>query len=336
MAKNIFHTSMIIILLISGTSLAQSKPNESSSPTRRFNTWTPFIDYGVHIPAPGLSSYAADPNSSVNSEEALYATYSFSNEGTIYNVEFYYRALYNRVRVRVLVEDRELHGLYNRFYHIDPVRSDSVFVTRRQEGIHMNCLNSGGLFLTESSLDTDVMYDAIETYIHKNIPENLNPRIVLYPPPGLLKKTCVAGSSELYLIDENGLVAPLTIENLQKAYFREKIVAQSSEDYERIGLSMIKTENWSFHGDIKVISDTNEIYKNWPEILESENYDDIKPPWLYRDNSTKTDYWNCYIHKRQAMLIKITPVRYRFGFQNGQIISAEKIISDRELRFGSN
>ena len=145
-----------VIMLISSTTLGQSESTDLS--LTREPTFTPstYIDTGGWLAAPGLSSVLTEPNEISDTEEAMFATYSFSDASVTYNIEFYYRRLYNRLRARVLVGDRELRGLFNRFYGVDANRRTDLSVYGRN-GVPEVRFNFGRFSLGESHLDTDTI-----------------------------------------------------------------------------------------------------------------------------------------------------------------------------------
>jgi len=294
MEKCRFILSIIaIIMLISSVGLTQSEPNESHIPERQLFERPVFLDFGVwlHIPVvdPNLSSVLTEPNESSVSEEALFATYSFSDAGTTYNVELYYRELYHRLRARVLVGDRELRGLFNRFYDIDP-RLSMIWVVRGKEGSLALSFNFGGFSLKESSLNTDAIYDALENFIAKSSPQTRKSGIMVYRPPGMLERTCKAWALRgCYLINEEGQVEPFTLENLLIAYCREGIRVGKPDDFERIGRSIVKPYSEVLGVRSNIISDVNEIRKYSSNLPSSENEHKVRPPWFYRDSQSQTD-----------------------------------------------
>ena len=329
MEKCRFILSIAIIMLISSVVLTQREPNESHIPEKRSFERSVFIDFciGLRFPGvdPNLSSVLTELNKSSISEEALFATYSFSDADTTYNVELYYRELYHRLRARVLVGDRELRGLFNRFYDIDS-RESMIFVLRSKDGSLALSFNFGGFSLKESSLNTDAIYDALEDFIAKSSPQTRNPGIRVYGPTGMLKKTCEARAlRDCYLINEEGQVEPFTLENLLIAYCREGIKVGKPDDFERIGRSIVKPYSEVLGVTMNIILDVNEIRKYSSNLLISENEHKVRPPWSYRDSQSQTDYWICYAFERYKMGPGML-VCYKLGFQNGLLRSGERII----------
>ena len=256
----------------------------------------------------------------------MFATYSFSHAGVTYNIEFYYRELYQRLRARVLVGDRELHGLFNRFYGVDPTGRYMLSVHERDKGKPEVSFNFGFLPLQESLLDTDAIYEAVEGFAGKTLPGVPIPWIRVYPPPGMLKKTCGVLMERFHLlVNEKGQIGPFTLENLLIAYCQEEIKAKEHEDFERIGRSIVNALGESMGLNYTVIADVNEVGRYGPKLLDSINAAEIKPPSLYRDSDSQTDYWNCYACGRYGMGPAIL-TRYRFGFKNGLLHSGERSV----------
>lgn len=313
-----------IIVIITSTTLGQSESTDSS--LTREPTFTPstYIDTGAWLAIPDLSSVLTDPNEISSSEEAMFATYSFSHTGTTYNVELYYRELYNRVRARVLVGDQELCGLFNRFYGVDARRRKMLSVSGR-DGILKVSLNFGWLSLIESELNTDAIYNAVETFAGKSFPQTHSLWIQVSPPPGMLKKTCIARLGALYLVNEQGQIGPLTLKNLLNAYCQEEIRAKQPDDFERIGYSLVEVHSKSLGFINTVVSDVNDIRKYSRQLLESVNTDEIKAPAHHRDDESRIDYWTCYACARYKMGPAIL-VRYKFGFQDGLLCSGERAL----------
>jgi hypothetical protein len=309
-------------MLISSTTLGQSESTDSS--LTREPTFTPstYIDTGGWLAAPGLSSILTDPNEISGAEEAMFATYSFSHTGTTYNVELYYRELYNRLRARVLVGDRELRGLFNRFYGVDANRRTDLSVYGRNEVPEVR-FNFGGFSLGESHLDTDAIYDTLEALAGKS--ELSGALIDLFKPPGMLKKTCRARLGGLYLVNEQGQIGPLTLKNLLIAYCQEEIRAEQPEDFERIGYSLVEVHGKSLGLTNTVVSDVNDIRKYSRRLLESVDTVEIEAPAHHRDNESQIDYWTCYACARYKMGPAIL-VRYKFGFQDGLLCSGERAL----------
>jgi hypothetical protein len=314
-----------IIVLFSITSLSQSEPNESPITRRPIFTASRYTAIGAWMPAPGITSFLTEQNEASISEEALFATYSFSHAGTTYNLEFYYRELYSRLRVRVLVGDRELKGLFSRFYTVDRTRQLMLSIHGWADGNPAVGFNFGGFLITESSLNTDAIYDAVEAFVGRSFPQTRNPWIRIERPPGLLRKTCEARVSGHYLVNEEGQVVPFTLENLLIAYCREGIKAERPEDFDRIGRSLVKAHSKALGVGINVISDINEIPRYSSKLLDSEKATEIRPPWSYRDSDSQTEYWACYTFERYGMGPLILAC-YKFGFEDGLVSSGERII----------
>jgi len=335
MERRRFLLSIAIVVFISCVSLTRSEPNELPSSGRQLFEPPIFIDFGGWLPAPGvdpsLSSVLTEPNESSVSEEALFATYSFSDAGTTYNVEFYYRELYHRLRARVLIGDRELRGLFNRFYDVDPTRRSMLSVMRGNDGSPVLSFNFGGFSLKESSLNTDAIYGALEDFIAKSSPQTRYIGIHVYRPPGLLKRTCKARIFARtyppdYLVNEEGQIDQLTLENLRVAYYREGIRALNTQDFERIGWSLVVTED-PRPQQLKVISDVNDIPEYRSHPLDSDSEGEIRAPWFYKDAESQTEYWICYTYNQLGGIV----ARYKFGFQKGYLTVADKLILGRDI-----
>ena len=314
--------SILVVIFIPCTGQAQIDPNDSYKRARKYMTY--FIDYGIEFPGPVVDSALSDPNGSSADEEALFATYSFSDTGTTYNVELYYRPLGRRIRLRVLAEDKELHGLFNRFYSIDPTRQIMIFVVREDNNplIHMNM---GQLSLEETSLNTDIIYDALETFNTKSYPQAGRLPIFVCKPPGLLKRTCRASAGGFYLVNEEGQVDEFSLENLRVAYNREGIKAQNREDFERIARSLIKAEDEPSNYETILISDVNDIPMYSSHPMDSKNEEKVRAPRFYSEN--QTDYWICYTYKRLGGIVSC----YEFGFQKGVLTSVKKLVLDNRI-----
>jgi len=260
----------------------------------------------------------------------MFATYSFSHEGTTYNVEFYYRELYQRLRARVLVEDRELHGLFNKFYGLDPKRRYMVSVYGRDNSLSLQ-LNIGRLSLKESAIDTQAIYDVVEKHVAKTMPRMRNPWIRVSPPTGMLKKTCTAICGGSYLVNEEGQIGPFTLENLLIAYYREGIKAEEREDYEKIGRSLLDTHGRSMGLRYAVVSNVDEVHKYGLGLPASFDATEIKPPTTFRNDDSQIDYWTCYACARYKMGPAIL-TRYKIGFRNGLVRSGERTVLSENAR----
>ncbi len=311
---------MGIIALLSATSLAAGEPNEL-----RKERYVPveFVDRGGWLPAPSESS----PTGLSDREEWLFATYSFSDIGTVYDLEFYYRRLYSRLRVRVLADNRELRGLFNRFYGFDAGGRNLLMATREDDGSPVISLNSGRLVLRESAIDTDATYDALEAFLDKNdVPRNYA-SVYMHAPPGLLDRTCQARIMPLracdYLISEDGQVEQLTLESLLAAYNREGVKAMSPDDYNEIAWSMILTEHKATsRWKIILISSVYDIPGYASGELDPGKEAEVEAPQLRSNASTPTDYWSCYTYRPFHGVV----ARYTFGFRQGQLQSAERLV----------
>ena len=316
-----------VIMLISSTTLGQSESTDSSLTRKPTFTPSTYIDTGGWLAVPGLSSVLTDPNDISDAEEAMFATYSFSNAGITYNIEFYYRELYSRIRARVLVGEREMRGLFNRFYGVDARRRKMLSVSGSGEVLEVS-LNFGRFSLGESHIDTDAIYDTLEEIADKS--ELSGTFIDLFKPPGMLKKTCRARLGGLYLVNEQGQLGSLTLKNLLIAYCQEQIKAEQPEDFERIGYSLVEVHGNSLGLQTNdVVSDVNDIRKYSRRLLESVNTDEIQAPAHHRDDESRIDYWTCYTCARYKMGPAIL-VRYKFGFQDGLLCSGERAVLNED------
>ena len=314
---------MIVIVLISSMCQLSSGTNESSGRSRRY--LSSFIDHGIKLPKPELGPALGGPNGASVGEEALFATHSFNESGTTYNVELYYRQPSWRIRAKVLIGDRELRGLLNRFYREELNHQMSIFVTR-EDGIPDMTFSFGFLLLKELSVNTDAVYDATEEFVRKNLPEWRNLRISVDPPPGLLKRTCIASLKDFYLVNDAGQVDPFTLENLRVAYNREGIKAENPSDLERIGRSLIKADRrHRVRLEAVLISDVNEIPGYDRSPLDPANEEKITAPRFFSDG--RTTYWRCYTYKRFAGVVS----QYTFGASEGQLTVAEPLILGRKI-----
>lgn len=306
----------------------QGEPSEPADPPKRTYVPTVFFDHGAEFPPLYRPAAEVKPNSLSGLPETLFGTYSFREKDTVYNIEFYYRKFFERMRLRVLVGQRELHGPFNRLYGIDPGREIMFWVSQWEGGSIELTFNFAILKLEESSIDTDAIYDTIEAFLSRSGQPDPRPTIRLWGTPGLLKKTCWVQISARscggqYLINERGQVDPLTLENLRFAYNREQITAQRLADYERIGRSLIVAENDAIsQGKIIVISRVEDIpgYPSHP--LDAQNEAQIKVPAVRTDADAKIDYWTCFTYRARGGVV----ARYTFGFENGKLRSAEKAL----------
>jgi hypothetical protein len=314
--------SLIAVFSLAG--IAYGQPNQATaSKGPRYSP--PTIDHGGLLPAPGVASAASrSPN-----REALFATYSFIDSGTPYNIEFYYRPLYCRIRARVLVGDRELHGLFNRFYGADPKRNHAVSVVKRRDGCPVVDIESlDALVIKESDVSTDAIYDALEAFLNQTSPQQRGPIMYMdHQPTGLLSKACwirVFGArGGDYLFHDDGRAAPFTLENLRLAYWQEGIKAQNPVDYERVGRSIITVEQQvTGHGRTLVIASTDEIPEYRSHPLDATKKSEIKAPWLSKSADGQTDFWNWYTYQEYHGVV----ARYAFGFHEGRLASLEKTI----------
>lgn len=265
--------------------------------------------------------------------EALFATYSFNDHGTVYNIEFYCRPLYNRIRARVLVGDRELHGLFNRFYGIDPTQDRGMLINRRPDGYPLVDVTDLGLVIKESDVSTDAIFDALEAFLSRAGPPQRGPILYMYQEPtGLLRKTCwihVWGArGGNYLFHADGRADPFTLENLRLAYWQEGIQAQNPADYERIARSIITVEDWvAGHGEATVLASTEGIPEYQSHPLDSAKQGQIRAPWLSKSADGPTNSWNCYTYQEYHGIV----ARYAFGFREGRLASLEKTILGEDI-----
>jgi hypothetical protein len=310
----------------------QGVPSEPNDPPKRTHVPTVFFDHGATFPPPYRPATDAEPNSPSGSEEVLFGTHSFRERGTVYNIEFYYRKLYERMRVRVLVGGQELHGLFNRVYDIDPGREIMFWVSRFEgESIELT-FNFAMVSLKAYPIDTDAIYDAAEALLSGSPWRDPGPSIHLSQPPGLLKKTCwvrIWGASrgEHYLINERGQVDPFTLENLRIAYNRERIRAQSPPDYARIGRSLITAENeLTSQCRTAVISSVADIPGYQLHPLDAQSEAQVKPADFHTDADTQRDHWTCFTYRAHRGVV----ARYRFASTMGICAQPTKRSSPRE------
>ena len=312
-------TGLLIALSWAATGYSQS--GQDSDPNSRIHALA-IIDRGGWLRAPGRSSGPSN-------REALFATYSFNDRGTVYSIEFYYRPLYNRIRARVLVGNRELHGLFNRFYGIDPTEDHGMLIYRRPDGCPLvDVSNDLRLVVKESDVNTDAIFDALEAFLGKVGPPKDGPMMYMYQEPtGLLRQTCwihVWGArGGNYLFHADGHAEPFTLENLRRAYWQEGIQARNPADYERIGLSILTVEDEvTGHGGITTIASTEEIRQYQSHPLDTTRQSEIKAPWASESDDGQTDFWNCYTYQDYHGIV----ARYTFGFREGRLASLEKTI----------
>jgi hypothetical protein len=309
-----------IIALLSVASLAAGAPNELSK--QRFVP-VELINRAGWLPAPSESAATGLSDH----EEWPFATCSFSDIGTVYNLEFYYRRLYSRLRVRVLAGDRELHGLLNRFYGFEASGRNLLCITTTDDGSAAISLNSGRLVIRESAIDTDAIYDALETFLNKNEVSRNYAKVYMHAPPGLLERTCQARIMPLgardYLLSEDGQVEQLTLESLLAAYNSEGVKAMSPGDYDEIAWSMIVTEHKATsRWKIILISSAYDIPGYSQGELDSAREAEISVPQVRSDPNARTDYWTCYTYRPFHGVV----ARYTFGFREGQLQSAERLV----------
>ena len=158
---------------------------------------------------------APRPLSGTPNREALFATYSFNDHGTVYNIEFYYRPLYHRIRARVLVGDRELHGLFNRFYGVDPTQDHGMLTIRRPEtGRPLVGFTDLGLVVKESDVSTEAIYDALEAFLNRTrLWDARSDHLHVSRTDGVVGKTCwycvlgLRGGD--YLFHADGMSGPI-------------------------------------------------------------------------------------------------------------------------------
>lgn len=313
--------SMIAFLSVAG--LTTGEPNEPGEEELEPYVPLQFIAEGGWLPAPGESSTARVSDL----EESLFATYSFDDRGAAYSLEFYYRPLYSRLRVRVLVDNRELHGIFNRFYGFNARGRSMLSVTRSKDGSPAVYLNPGILVLKDSDINMDAIYDAMEDFLSRsNVPRNYV-SVYITPPPGLLRRTCQARIMGLkvldYLISEDGQVEPLTIESLCAAYNREGIKAKNADDYKGIAWSIIASAHESTSRDkIVLISSVNEIPGDASGELDPRKEAEVREPQIRRNADAHADYWTCSTYARFHGVV----ARYTFGFHDGRLQSAEGLV----------
>ena len=313
-------SGLIVLFLVTG--LAAGGPNEPGKERKKQYAPVEFIDDGGWLPTPGASSAGRSAL-----EESLFATYSFSDKGTVYNIEFYYRALYSTLRVRVLVGNRELHGLFNRFYGFPSGGRSMFFVTRDDDGSPMISMNFGQLVLKESAIDMDAIYDALDGFLSKSDVSRAYASVYMDPPPRLLGKTCrarIMGDPVVdYLISEDGHVEPLTLESLRVAYNKEGVKAKNADDYKEIAWSLIVAEHKSASRyEIALISSVNDIPGYSSHKLDLEKEAEVKAPEVRFEAETHIDYWTCHTYSQYHGVV----ARYTFGFHEGQLQSAERLV----------
>ena len=78
----------------------EGAPREPADPPERAYVPIVFFDHGAEFPPLYRPATAAEPNSALLTvDETLFGTYSFRDRDTVYNIEFYYRKLFERMRV---------------------------------------------------------------------------------------------------------------------------------------------------------------------------------------------------------------------------------------------
>ena len=325
MEKHSFVLPILLVTLISSISPSQSDPNEASARKRQAFEPHSTIDHGISLTGPGVGSVLSEDDESDISEEALFATLSFNDMSTTYNVELYYRGRDRRIRVRVLVGNQELQGLFNRFYDVDPIQKYQVFVVRDDNDNPLMYLHFGKLTVSQLPLDTGAMYDALEAFAAKSFPERHSPRIWIGRRPGLLKKTYEAYAEKKCLVNEEGQVEPFTLENLLSAYRREGIRAEVPDDIERISRDLVLAYGEGLGVSPIFLSDVNALRKYSSSLVDSQEAANIAAPTSSRDQRSQTDFWTCYTFERFIMGPGFL-VCYTVGFQNGLLRSAERTV----------
>ncbi|MBN1507521.1 MAG: hypothetical protein JW955_11785 [Sedimentisphaerales bacterium] len=316
-----FAMTGIMALLVSA-GLAAGEPNEPSEERTRSYAPVELTKDGGWLPAPDESPAGQSPL-----EESLFAAYSFHDVGTVYNIEFYYRRLYSRLRVRVLVDNRELHGLFNRFYAFPSGGRCMLSVGTDRDGNPTVSTNFTQLVLKESAINTDAIYGALERFLSRSDVSRACPCNRVDPPPGLLGRTCrvrIMGDPVIdYLISEDGQVEPLTLESLRVAYNKEAIRAKNADDYKRIAWSVIVAEHESSsRNEIVPISSVNDIPDYTMHPLDRANESEIQAPQLRSDAGTGIDYWTCCTYAQFHGVV----ARCTFGFREGRLQSAERLV----------
>jgi hypothetical protein len=318
--KRLAVTALIALLSVAG--FVTGEPNEPGEERMQSYGLIQGADDGGWLPAPNERS----PRQPLP-QEWLFAVHSFGNAGTVYNLELYYRPLYSTLRIRVLANGRELHGLLNRFYGFPSEGRCMLLVDRDPDGSPTISTNFTQLVLKESAIDTDAIYGAIESFLSKSGASQGSPCSSVDPPPGLLRKTCrvrMMGDPVVdYLVGEDGMVEPSTFDSLRRAYNKEGIKAKTPDDYKEIAWSLIVAEHESTSRDeIVLVSHVSEIPDYSPHSLDPETEAEVKAPQVRSEDETHTDYWTCYTYEQFHGVV----ARCTFGFREGQLDSAEKFV----------
>jgi hypothetical protein len=126
-----------------------------------------------------------------------------------------------------------------------------------------------------------------------------------------------------HLISEDGQVEPLTFDSLRMAYNKEGIKAKNADDYGEIAWSLIVAEHESAsRGEIVLISSVNDIPGHSLHELDPAKEAEVKEPQLRSEADTRTNYWSCYTYEEFHGIV----ARCTFGFREGQLQSAEKLV----------
>jgi hypothetical protein len=327
--KNIAYLFLLIfITYFSNFCIAKSVSDGSDKGLYRPRVYR---DRGGELPAPGTDGLLNDPQESSYNEEAMFATYSFNDANETYNIEFYYRPRYNRIRARVLIGEREVKGLFNCFYKkINSKGLNTFSVAKTQEGIVVDWMNDSWLIIKESELNTDVIYETLEEFTARIFPQVQNPGFYLFRQCGMLSKTFLCriisnSRYEYYLVDGNGNINEYTLENIRIAYNREGINAETSEDFLKIGRSIIQADNMTTSGEIILLSSVGDIpgYRWFP--LKKEKREEIRSPWSYLEKDSI--HWFFYTYKQFGGIVS----RYTVGFQQGQLSLINKTVLGKDI-----
>jgi len=183
-------------------------------------------------------------------------------------------------------------------------------------------VNSVRMSLKESTIDTDAIYEAMEAMLGEDA------NFVLYTPHGgVLKRTFKArvfarSGAQDYLVNEREDIDPFSLDGLCIAYRKERIRAQNRQQMEGIGISLIMAESRAGRFCAEAISSVSDISGYDMSPLHSETAEKICEPRFHKHEMRKIYYWTCHTHSVWGGIV----ASYTFGFLNGWVVSAEKVI----------
>jgi hypothetical protein len=149
----------------------------------------------------------------------------------------------------------------------------------------------------------------------------------ILPPPGMLKKTWVAqiftptGPTLRYLVGEDGYIRRIACDTVREAYYNERIVAHSQDDYVSICLSLLEVRHWGRRDPgVTVLSSVTDI-PGYDSHKHGDSFGtDIKKPWIVRDDNSQVVYYNCFLYENWHGALLFC----RVGFENGKVVVFER------------